>query len=116
MPVPSITWAGIVRELAAWMTVAWASLALAGERQQVTGFFADLNDSTALSRGRDPEAAQQLLDPALHRMMDAVHRIEGPVNQVLRRHRGQRPISGAFSHALRQNRSLTSVKSRAPRR
>ena len=31
----------------------------------------------------DPEEAQQLLDPALHRMMDAVHRYEGTVNQVL---------------------------------
>jgi class 3 adenylate cyclase len=36
-----------------------------------------------LIRGLDPEAAQQLLDPALHRMMDAVHRFEGTVNQVL---------------------------------
>src|SRR4029450_10454399 len=33
--------------------------------------------------GLDPEAAQQLLDPALHVMMDAVHRFEGTVNQVL---------------------------------
>ena len=45
--------------------------------------FADLKDSTELIRGLDPEAAQQLLDPALHRMMDAVHRFEGTVNQVL---------------------------------
>src|SRR5262249_55082275 len=30
-----------------------------------------------------PEAAQQLLDPAIHHMMDAVHRFEGTVNQVL---------------------------------
>src|SRR6266704_1276619 len=30
-----------------------------------------------------PEAAQQLLDPALQIMMDAVHRYEGTVNQVL---------------------------------
>src|SRR5438132_2477530 len=36
-----------------------------------------------LLRGLDPEAAQQLLDPALQRMMDAVHRFEGTVNQVL---------------------------------
>jgi class 3 adenylate cyclase len=34
-------------------------------------------------RGLDPEAAQQLLDPAIHCMMDAVHRFEGTVNQVL---------------------------------
>src|SRR5207253_9344551 len=31
----------------------------------------------------DPEAARHLLDPALHLMMEAVHRYEGTVNQVL---------------------------------
>jgi class 3 adenylate cyclase/tetratricopeptide (TPR) repeat protein len=56
---------------------------LEGERKQVTVLFADIKDSTELIRGLDPEAAQQLLDPALHRMMDAVHRFEGTVNQVL---------------------------------
>jgi class 3 adenylate cyclase/tetratricopeptide (TPR) repeat protein len=57
--------------------------ALTGERKQVTVLFADLKDSTELIRGLDPEAAQQLLDPAIHIMMDAVHRFEGTVNQVL---------------------------------
>jgi len=57
--------------------------ALEGERKQVTVLFADLKDSTELIRGIDPEAAQRLLDPALQRMMDAVHRFEGTVNQVL---------------------------------
>jgi class 3 adenylate cyclase len=57
--------------------------ALAGERKQVPVLFADLKDSTELIRGLDPEAAQQLLDLALHHMMDAVHRFEGTVNQVL---------------------------------
>jgi class 3 adenylate cyclase len=38
---------------------------------------------TELIRDLDPEAAQQLLDPALRHMMDAVHRFEGTVNQVL---------------------------------
>jgi class 3 adenylate cyclase len=57
--------------------------ALEGERKQVTVLFADLKDSTELIRGLDPEAAQQLLDPALHLMMEAVHRFEGTVNQVL---------------------------------
>jgi class 3 adenylate cyclase/tetratricopeptide (TPR) repeat protein len=56
---------------------------LAGERKQVTVLFADLKDSTELIRGLDPEAAQQLLDPAIHHMMAAVHRFEGTVNQVL---------------------------------
>jgi len=57
--------------------------ALEGERKQVTVFFADIKDSTRLIEGLDPEAAQQLLDPALRLMMDAVHRFEGTVNQVL---------------------------------
>ena len=56
---------------------------LEGERKQVTILFADLKDSTRLIEGLDPEAARQLLDPALHLMMDAVHRYEGTVNQVL---------------------------------
>jgi class 3 adenylate cyclase/predicted ATPase len=57
--------------------------ALEGERKQVTVLFADIKDSTELIQDLDPEAAQQLLDPALHRMMEAVHRFEGTVNQVL---------------------------------
>src|SRR5438034_5289584 len=57
--------------------------ALEGERKQVTVFFADIKDSTRLIEGLDPEAAQQLLDPALRLMMEAVHRFEGTVNQVL---------------------------------
>jgi class 3 adenylate cyclase len=56
---------------------------LEGERKQVTVLFADLKGSTELIRDLDPEAAQRLLDPALQRMMDAVHRFEGTVNQVL---------------------------------
>ncbi len=32
---------------------------------------------------RDPEEARQLLDPVLERMMAAVHRYEGTVNQVM---------------------------------
>src|SRR5712691_5301668 len=60
-----------------------ARTALTGERKQVTVLFADLKDSTELIKDLDPEAAQQLLDPALHHMMDAVHRLEGTVNQVL---------------------------------
>ena len=57
--------------------------ALEGERKQVTVLFADLKGSTALIEGLDPEEARRLLDPALHLMMDAVHRYEGTVNQVL---------------------------------
>jgi class 3 adenylate cyclase/tetratricopeptide (TPR) repeat protein len=57
--------------------------AMEGERKQVTVLFADLKGSTELIRDLDPEAAQHLLDPALQRMMEAVHRFEGTVNQVL---------------------------------
>src|SRR5262249_9222839 len=60
-----------------------ARTTLAGERKQVTVLFVDIKDSLELIRGLDPEVAQQLLDPALHAMMDAVHRYEGTVNQVL---------------------------------
>jgi class 3 adenylate cyclase/tetratricopeptide (TPR) repeat protein len=49
----------------------------------VTVLFADIKGSTELIAGLDPEEARQLLDPALHLMMDAVHRYEGTVNQVL---------------------------------
>jgi class 3 adenylate cyclase len=57
--------------------------ALQGERKQVTVLFADIKDSTELIRDLDPEDAQKLLDPAIHLMMEAVHRFEGTVNQVL---------------------------------
>jgi class 3 adenylate cyclase len=57
--------------------------ALEGERKQVTVLFADLKGSMELLAGRDPEEARQLLDPVLERMMAAVHRYEGTVNQVL---------------------------------
>jgi class 3 adenylate cyclase/tetratricopeptide (TPR) repeat protein len=57
--------------------------ALEGERKQVTVLFADLKGSMELLADRDPEEARQLLDPVLTLMMDAVHRYEGTVNQVL---------------------------------
>src|SRR5215471_1607333 len=56
---------------------------LEGERKQVTVMFADIKGSTELIASLDPEAARRLLDPALHLMMEAVHRYEGTVNQVL---------------------------------
>src|SRR6202030_552833 len=56
--------------------------ALEGERKQVTVLFADLKGSMELLAERDPEEAQQLLDPVLERMMEAVHRYEGTRNQV----------------------------------
>jgi class 3 adenylate cyclase/tetratricopeptide (TPR) repeat protein len=57
--------------------------ALEGERKQVTVLFADLQGSMELLADRDPEEARRLLDPVLERMMEAVHRYEGTVNQVM---------------------------------
>jgi class 3 adenylate cyclase/tetratricopeptide (TPR) repeat protein len=57
--------------------------ALEGERKQVTVLFADLKGSMELLADRDPEEARRILDPVLDRMMDAVHRYEGTVNQVM---------------------------------
>ena len=57
--------------------------AIDGERKTITVLFADLKGSTALIDGLDPEAARALLDPALKIMMEAVHRFEGFVAQVM---------------------------------
>ncbi len=57
--------------------------ALEGERKYVTVLFADLKGSMELLANRDPEEARKILDPVLTRMMDAVHRYEGTVNQVM---------------------------------
>src|SRR5262249_38420910 len=57
--------------------------ALEGERKQVTVLFADLKGSMELLAERDPEEARKILDAVLERMMEAVHRYEGTVNQVM---------------------------------
>jgi class 3 adenylate cyclase len=57
--------------------------ALEGERKQVTVLFADLKGSMELLADRDPEEARRILDPVLELMMEAVHRYEGTVNQVM---------------------------------
>src|SRR5262249_38722347 len=44
---------------------------------------ADLKGSMELLADRDPEEARRILDPVLERMMEAVHRYEGTVNQVM---------------------------------
>src|SRR5262249_33632431 len=58
-------------------------VALEGERKQVTVLFADLKGSMELLADRDPEEARKILDPVLELMMEAVHRFEGTVNQVM---------------------------------
>jgi DNA-binding winged helix-turn-helix (wHTH) protein/class 3 adenylate cyclase len=53
-----------------------------GERKQVTVLVAAIKDALALIRDLDPEVAQQLLEPALRAMMEAVQRYGGTVQQV----------------------------------
>src|SRR5262245_20183403 len=69
------------RHLAARILTSRTSLE--GERKHVTVLFADMTGSLELLADRDPEEARRLLDPVLKRMMEAVHRYEGTVNQVL---------------------------------
>src|SRR6185295_19287875 len=57
--------------------------ALEGERKQVTVLFADIKGSMEIFTDRDPEDVQNLLDPVLEHMMEAVHRYEGTVNRVM---------------------------------
>jgi class 3 adenylate cyclase/tetratricopeptide (TPR) repeat protein len=56
---------------------------LEGERKQVTVLFADIKSSLELVAESDPEDARALLDPVLELMIQAVHRYEGTVNQVM---------------------------------
>jgi class 3 adenylate cyclase len=49
----------------------------------VTVLFADLKGSMELLAERHPKEARAILDPVLERMMAAVHRYEGTVNQVI---------------------------------
>src|SRR2546422_11562887 len=42
-----------------------------------------MKGSMELLAARDPEEARKILDPVLERMMEAVHRYEGTVNQVM---------------------------------
>ena len=54
-----------------------------GERKTITALFADIKGSMALLEDLDPEEARRIIDPALQRMMNAVHRYEGYVAQSL---------------------------------
>src|SRR5215472_989542 len=56
---------------------------LEGERKHVTVLFADLKGSLELFADRDPEEARTLVDPVIEQMIEAVHRYEGTVNQVM---------------------------------
>jgi class 3 adenylate cyclase len=55
--------------------------ALRGERKEVTVLFVDVQGSTQLATSLDPEEFHAVMDGAFQRMLDAVHRWEGTVNQ-----------------------------------
>jgi len=69
---------------------------------------------------RDPEEARKLLDPVLEHMMEAVHRYEGPVNQVnatssSRRYMSARDFIGAperRTESAAHRAKLTTIRSR----
>jgi class 3 adenylate cyclase/tetratricopeptide (TPR) repeat protein len=76
---------------------------LGGERKQVTVLVGAIPETLALLRDRDAEVVQQLVEPALQAMMEAVHRYGGMVHQV--REAGLLALFGAplahEDHALR---------------
>jgi hypothetical protein len=90
--------------------------ALEGERKQMTVQFPDLKGSMALLADHDPEDARQLLDPVLEPVMEAVHRYEGTVNQVMGD--GSMVLFGApiahEDHALRTCRQYDYVQPEQP--
>ncbi|HYX46791.1 MAG TPA: AAA family ATPase [Sphingomicrobium sp.] len=57
------------------------TLSADGERKIVTLLFADIANSTLLIRDLDAEEANRILEPALDRMTEAVHRYEGTITQ-----------------------------------
>jgi class 3 adenylate cyclase len=57
--------------------------ALEGERKQVTVFFCDLANSTALAARLGPEAMHTLLNQFFTLALSEVHRYEGTINQFL---------------------------------
>ena len=60
-----------------------ARAAVEGERKQVTVLFADIHGLIDVMGDRDPEEMGPILDRVRELMMEAVHRYEGTVNQVV---------------------------------
>jgi len=60
-----------------------ARAAVEGERKQVTVLFADIHGLIDVMGDRDPEEIGPIVDRVRELMMEAVHRYEGTVNQVL---------------------------------
>lgn len=57
------------------------ALPLEGERKIVTALFADMKGSMDLLEDLDPEEARAIVDPAIARMIDAVHHYDGYIVQ-----------------------------------
>ncbi|MGH7400685.1 MAG: zinc-ribbon domain-containing protein, partial [Candidatus Rokuibacteriota bacterium] len=57
--------------------------ALEGERKQVTVLFAEVHGFVEMLGDRDPEEIGPVIDRVRELMMEAVHRYEGTVNQVM---------------------------------
>ena len=60
-----------------------ARAAVEGERKEVTVLFADIHGLIDVMGDRDPEEVGPILDRVRELMMEAVHRYEGTVNQVV---------------------------------
>src|SRR5262245_1314787 len=90
---------------------------LEAERKQLTVLFADIKGSMELIAFRDPEDAQQILDPVVGSMMTAVHSFGGTVNRVMGD--GIMALFGApvaqEDHALRACRAALQIQELAPR-
>lgn len=76
-PVPSNGASGVAERMLA------SRRFIEGERKQLTVLFADIRGSTSFIEKLDPEDVRKHFDPVLRVMMDAVHRYDGTVNQVL---------------------------------
>lgn len=57
------------------------AIPLEGERKIVTALFADMKGSMELIEDLDPEEARAIVDPAIARMIDAVHHYDGYIVQ-----------------------------------
>jgi class 3 adenylate cyclase/tetratricopeptide (TPR) repeat protein len=58
-----------------------ATSPLDGERKNVTALFADMKGSMEMIEALDPEEARAIVDPAIARMVDAVHHYDGYIVQ-----------------------------------
>ena len=65
------------------LTILFHMTIKSGLEERVTVLFEDLTGSMELLADRDPEEARKILDPVRELMIEAVHRYEGTVNQVM---------------------------------